>query len=165
MASLNPERASASMPSPPSLNKRPISSIDDSEEQPARAVSGPATAAISNMQTSSSSVSFLTIDEAEDHHNDTKQQQALVTPAIPPPASYYEKGSVELAFETPVMMQRLEKRRRLTGTGANDGGDCLVIALVRTWIGNFGLEGIARLLYYSGLLTPAFVSSLLTLHA
>jgi len=32
------------------------------------------------------------------------------------PVVYYEKGSVELAVETPVMTKRLEKRRHLTGT-------------------------------------------------
>jgi hypothetical protein len=45
--------------------------------------------------------------------------------------SYYDKGSVELAIETPVMLQRLEKRRKLTGTGANNtDGEFLLIVLV-----------------------------------
>mmetsp|Transcript_7447 Transcript_7447/g.20652 ORF Transcript_7447/g.20652 Transcript_7447/m.20652 type:complete len:668 (+) Transcript_7447:64-2067(+) len=44
--------------------------------------------------------------------------------------SYYDKGSVELAIETPVLMERLEKRRRLAGSAANDGAECLLIVLV-----------------------------------
>lgn len=127
MAPLNPE--TESMPSPPAL-KRPFPVENH--------VEGPATAAVSTLRTSSSSVSFLTIDEEDDDGTARQPPPPLteatvvgntVTPA-PPPASYYDKGSVELAIETPVMMQRLEKRRRLTGTGANDGGDCLLIVLV-----------------------------------
>lgn len=65
----------------------------------------------------------------ESNHNksecDTKKFPFTVS------KGYYDRGSVELAIETPVMMERLEKRRRLTGACANDGGDCLLIVLVR----------------------------------
>ncbi|CAB9514853.1 phosphofructo-2-kinase/fructose-2,6-bisphosphatase [Seminavis robusta] len=40
--------------------------------------------------------------------------------------TYYEKGSVELAVETPVMMKRLEKRRTLTG-GSKDAERLLIV--------------------------------------
>ena len=46
------------------------------------------------------------------------------------PSYYYAKGSVELAVETPVMMQRLEKRRKLTGGSNTMDGDRLIIVLV-----------------------------------
>ncbi|KAG7370178.1 bifunctional 6-phosphofructo-2-kinase [Nitzschia inconspicua] len=141
MAPLDPDIVS--MPSPPAVMKRPLPMMEG-ETPP-----GPATAAVSTLRTSSSSVSFLTIDEDVDTRQDQQQQQQQVSlpltesllertnsitsgaPPIPPPSHhYYDKGSVELAIETPVMMQRLEKRRRLTGSGANDGGDCLLIVLV-----------------------------------
>lgn len=51
------------------------------------------------------------------------------TTTDPASASYYDKGNVELAIETPVMRKRLEKRRRLT-QGANTGAERLLIVLV-----------------------------------
>ena len=51
-------------------------------------------------------------------------------PAAAAPSYYYAKGSVELAVETPVMMQRLEKRRKLTGGSNTMDGDRLIIVLV-----------------------------------
>ena len=56
---------------------------------------------------------------------------ATTAVAVGTGTSYYDKGSVELAIETPVMLQRLEKRRKLTGTGANNtDGEFLLIVLV-----------------------------------
>ena len=101
---------------------------------------GAGSAAILKASTSTSSISFLPKATGDDHEEPpsispsntvtttTTTVTATATTQVP---SYYDKGSVELAIETPVMMQRLEKRRRLTGTGANDGADCLLIVLVR----------------------------------
>lgn len=44
--------------------------------------------------------------------------------------SYYDKGSEELAVETPVMRKRLEKRRSMTNSGSSVQAERLVIVLV-----------------------------------
>jgi hypothetical protein len=127
-----------------SILKRPFPG-ENNDDMELPIVEGPATAAVlSTLRTSSSSVSFLTLDDDDDDDDDGQssplpimKKETVASTATPAPqALYYDKGSVELAIETPVMIQRLEKRRGLTGTGTSDRDDCLLVVLVRCNVTN-----------------------------